>query len=192
MVARRAASRGAASFAAPRRRRRAVPFVGAAAKAKHHRGGAQRAAAARRLVPARDVSLGRATGSPTSLSSRSKLLLCRRDRARVASRPRAHGTCAGAQPRYLSQTRAIEGKNSLFLGGGPANIFALALASVCPAPVNSNPAVTQRRTGHVTVRTYHWYFNEKEIRTEEAVKSAQRSAANTESCQATADYFALR
>jgi len=30
-------------------------------KAKHHRGGAQRAAAARRLVPARDVSLGRGT-----------------------------------------------------------------------------------------------------------------------------------
>ena len=62
------------------------------------------------------------------------------------------------------------------------------MSSACAFKSSGDSALT----GHVTVRTYHWYFNEKEIRTEEAVKSAQSSAANTESCQATADYFAPR
>ena len=186
MVARRAASRGVLASAALRRRRRAVPFVGAAAKsqAPSRRRAARRSRPTPRPGPRRVVG-----GSPTPRSSRSKLLLCRRDRARVASRPRAHGTCAGAQPRYLSQTRAIEGKNSLFLGAGPANNFMLLFVQ---RHWNSNSAVPQRVRGHVTVYHVPLYFNEKEIRTEEAVKSAQSSAANTESCQATADYFALR
>ena len=58
--------------------------------------------------------------------------------------------------------------------------------------MHSNPAETQRVKEHATVRYVPLYFNEKEIRTEEAVKSAQSSAANTESCQATAESFAPR
>ena len=139
------------------------------------------------FVPARDVSLGR--GSPTPRSLGRSYDFVEGTARRVASRLHAHGTCAGAQPRYLSQTRAIEGKNSLFLGAGPANNFMLLFVQ---RHWNSNSAVPQRVRGHVTVYHVPLYFNEKEIRTEEAVKSAQRSAANTESCQATADYFALR
>ena len=158
-------------------------------KAKHHRGGAQRAASRllrpgpRRVVGAWDVARRRLVALGRSY------YFVEGTARRVASRPRAHGTCAGAQPRYLSQTRAIEGKNSLFLGAGPANNFMLLFVQ---RHWNSNSAVPQRVRGHVTVYHVPLYFNEKEIRTEEAVKSAQRSAANTESCQATAEYFALR